>query len=333
VAPPRRTAVASPPPPRPPVYYDYEEPLTRRPLWPWLLAVLFAIGAGIGGWLLYNQISDQLSSSKPVAVGYYVGLRRPDAVAKIHDAGLRVKTIGESSVRVPLGFVISQEPDAGSRLNKGSQVTLRVSTGKPKVEVPAVVGESSTDAVARLTDAGLRVKAVDINSPKEAGTVIAQDPPGGTTRVTGSTVRINISKGPAPVAVPSVVGQSADSANSTLQAAGFNVRRVDQDSNQPKNTVIRQDPAAGASTGKGSTVTIFVSKGTSQDVQTAGQTLHASGFNVRVTYQPVDDPSQDNIVLSQDPSGSTQARPGTVIQLTAGRFSGSTETTDTTTTP
>jgi serine/threonine-protein kinase len=210
------------------------------------------------------------------------------------------------------------------------------------VEVPAVVGESSTDAVARLTDAGLRVKAVDINSPKEAGTVIAQDPPGGTTRVTGSTVRINISKGPAPVAVPSVVGQSADSANSTLQAAGFNVRRVDQDSNQPKNTVIRQDPAAGASTGKGSTVTIFVSKGprtstvpdvTSQDVQTAGQTLHASGFNVRVTYQPVDDPSQDNIVLSQDPSGSTQARPGTVIQLTAGRFSGSTETTDTTTTP
>ena len=340
VAPPRRTAVAPPPPP-PPVYYDYEEPLTRRPLWPWLLAVLFAIGAGIGGWLLYNQISEQLSSSKPVAVGYYVGLRRPDAVAKIHDAGLRVKTIGNASPRVPAGFVTAQDPDAGTRLNKGSQVTLTVSTGKPKVEVPDVVGESSTDAVARLTDAGLRVKAVDINSPKEAGTVTAQDPPGGTTIVTGSTVRINVSKGPAPVAVPSVVGQSADSANSTLQAAGFRVGRVDVQSNQPKDTVVRQSPTSGESAAKGTTVTIYVSKGpktstvpdvTSQDVQTAGQTLHASGFNVRVTYQPVDDPSQDNIVLSQDPGGGSEARPGTVIQLTAGRFSGGTQTTGTTTT-
>src|SRR5947199_4323543 len=53
VAPPRRAAAAPPPPP---VYYDYDEPITRRPIWPWLLALLFIVAAGIGGYFVYNQI-------------------------------------------------------------------------------------------------------------------------------------------------------------------------------------------------------------------------------------------------------------------------------------
>src|SRR6202035_4145665 len=115
-----------------------------------------------------------------------------------------------------------------------------------------------------------------------------------------------------------VIGENADTANSQLQAAGFKVGRVDVDSNQPKDTVVSQDPSGSAA--KGTTVTIRVSKGpktssvpdvTSQDYQTAGQTLHAAGFNVHVTRQDVTDPSQDNIILSQVPSGGSQAPPGT----------------------
>src|SRR5207237_1008169 len=88
--------------------------------------------------------------------------------------------------------------------------------------------------------------------------------------------------------------------------------------NQPKDTVVRQDPAGGSSAAKGTTVTIFVSKGpktsTVPDVQsydktTAGQTLHAAGFNVRVTWQDTTDPSQDGIVLSQDPEGGAETPP------------------------
>jgi serine/threonine-protein kinase len=311
------------------VYYDYDEPGPRRPIWPWLLALLFVVGAGIGGWLLYNQVSDQLSSSGGVAVDNYVGLRQQIAAEKIHAAGLGYVIKHQDSTPAQLGFVIDQTPTPGVRIDKGENVTIFVGTGPPKTKVPDVVGEDSTTAAADLANAHLKVKAVQINSDRPSGTVTAQDPKAGVSVTQGTEVRINVSKGPQPVSVPSVVGQSADSAASALQGAGLGVSRTDVDSNQPAGTVVRQDPGSGISVSKGTTVTIFVSKGptttavpdvTSQDVQTAGQTLHSSGFNVKTVSQDVSDPSQDGIVLSQTPNGGTQAKPGTVIQLTVGRL-------------
>jgi beta-lactam-binding protein with PASTA domain len=340
LAPPR--AALGPPPERPPVYYDYDEPGRRRPVWPWLLALLFLIGAGIGGWFLYNQISDQLSSSGGVAVDNYVGLRQQIAAEKIHGAGLGYVIKHQSSTPAQLGFVIDQTPTPGVRIDKGENVTIFVGTGPPKTEVPDVVGEDSTTAAADLANAHLKVKAVQINSDRTAGTVTAQDPKAGVTVNQGTEVRINVSKGPQPVSVPSVVGQSADSASSAIQGAGLKFSRVDVNSNQPADTVVRQDPGSGISVSKGTTVTIYVSKGptttavpdvTSQDVQTAGQTLHASGFNVKTVSQDVTDPSQDGIVLSQDPAGGTQAKPGTVVALTVGKLVADTNGTTTQTTP
>src|SRR5213592_709682 len=63
IAPARRSPVLPPPPP---VYYDLEEPIRRRPVWPWIAALLFVLGAGIGGWFLYTQVSNKLNSSKPI---------------------------------------------------------------------------------------------------------------------------------------------------------------------------------------------------------------------------------------------------------------------------
>jgi serine/threonine-protein kinase len=145
------------------------------------------------------------------------------------------------------------------------------------------------------------------------------------------------------VAVPNVVGMTADSASSTLQAQGFAVKTVQVESNQPGGVVVTQDPSANTSAAKGSTVTISVSKGpkttalpdvTSQDVTSAGATLHSAGFNVHVVHQPTSDPTLDGIVLSQDPGGGTQAKPGTVVTLTVGQLVAQTDTTGTTpTTP
>ena len=61
---------------------------------------------------------------------------------------------------------------------------------------------------------------------------------------------------------------------------------------------------------------------TSEDYQQAGTDLHAAGFNVHVTRQDVSDPSQEGIVLSQDPAGGSQAKPGTVVTLVVGSYSG-----------
>jgi beta-lactam-binding protein with PASTA domain len=184
----------------------------------------------------------------------------------------------------------------------------------------------------------------EVPSDQEAGTVVAQDPPAGTSVPEGTSVRINVSKGPTPVAVPGVVGQPIDSASSILQASGFHVSTTFVDSNQPANTVIDQSPDANTSAAKGSVVTLTVSKGpktstvpdvTSLDLGTAEQTLQDSGFRAKVVYEDVVDPNNEGLVLSENPPGGTQAKPQTTVTLTVGRYRGgsTTTTTSTTTTP
>jgi serine/threonine-protein kinase len=330
-------------PPPPPVYYDLDEPMRRRPVWPWIAALLFVVGAGVGGWFLYQQISDKLASNAPVPVENYVGLRESLAKAKVKQDGLSYQLTRQSNRTTPSGFVFKQSPAPGVRIPKGNPVQIWISKGVPKVGVPDLKGKQSTDAVATLKDMHLKPDVHEVPSDQEAGTVTAQDPAAGTSVPEGSSVRINVSKGPTPVAVPGVVGQPIDSASSILQGAGFHVSTTFVDSNQPANTVIDQSPDANSSAAKGSVVTLTVSKGprtstvpdvTSLDLGTAEQTLQDSGFRARVVYQDVVDPNNEGLVLTQTPSGGSQAKPRATVTLTVGRYrGGSTTTTTSTTTP
>jgi serine/threonine-protein kinase len=340
ISPPRQGAHLPPPPP--PVYYDLEEPIHRRPVWPWIAALLFVLGAGIGGWFLYTQISNKLDSTKPVAVNEYRNMNEQLARAKIKADGFVPVVNHHASRTTAAGLVFMQSTPAGKRLPKQSEITIWVSTGLPKAVVPDLVHSSSTDAVATLTKLGLKPRLRQVPSAEAAGTVLAQDPPADTKATVGSTVWINVSKGPQPVAVPSVVGEPIDQASSELQAGGFNVSPRFVDDNQPKNTVIGQSPIGGTSAAKGSTVSLTISNGpktstvpdvTSTDVGSAEQTLQASGFKYKVAYQDVTDPSQVDVVLGQDPQGGTQQPAKTVVTLTVGRLAGTGTTTDTTTIP
>ena len=145
----------------------------------------------------------------------------------------------------------------------------------------------------------------------------------------GSIVHINVSKGHEPLTVPSVIGQLYDSAAGQLQGEGFAVARRDVESSQPKDVVIDQEPSGGAGLARGGTVTLFVSKGPKQstipevggyDEETATQTLEQSGFSVDVQDEDTTDPSQDGIVLSQDPAGGTKAKPGSTVTIVVGRL-------------
>jgi serine/threonine-protein kinase len=341
ISPPRagRTAVLPPPPP---VYYDLDEPIHRRPVWPWLAALFFVVVAVIGGWLLYAQISDKLASNAPVAVGNYVPLTEQLARQKIKDDGFAPVVNHHASRTAPAGQVYRQEPTFGHRIPKGSAIRIWVSTGLPRVTVPSFVDGNVTDAVAQLTRLGLKVKQRPVPSAKEAGTITAQDPPEGTKLPVGSTVTLNVAKGPQPVSVPPVVGLPLEQATSQLQALQFKVQPTFVESNEPANTVVQQTPEAGQSAGKGSTITLTVSKGpttatvpdvTSLDVDTATATIASAGFRVKTVDEAVSDPSLDGTVLSQTPDANTEAKPGSLVTLTVGRAAGDTTTTDTTTTP
>src|SRR5919198_1563995 len=251
----------TPPPARPPVYYDYEEPPERRrPFWPWLLALGLLVLAGFAGWLAYNQIRDQLNASN-VTVDRYIGMREPVARDAIIRAGLKAHIVRRASTAEPPTFVFDQDPSQGNKIPKGNQVTIFVSTGAAKVRVPDVRGDNSTDAAAAIASVGLKPNVHEVYSSKDPGTVVAQAPRPGVKVVKGSKVRINVSKGPAQVAVPPVVGIPFAQADSELRAKGFKVDRVDQDSNQPADTVLAQDPRANTFAAQGSTVTLTVSNG------------------------------------------------------------------------
>jgi serine/threonine-protein kinase len=339
IVPPRRGAYAPVPPLPPPVYYDLEEPIHRRPVWPWVAAFLFVIGAAVGGWFLYDQISNKFAANKVVPVEMYINMREQQARDKIRAGGFTPVVNTHSSRQTPAGFVFKQRPIASTRIRKGDPVTIWVSTGVPKVDVPSLVGKQSTDAVAALKDAHLTAAVLQVPSGKPAGEVVAQDPPAGTKQPEGSVVHFNVSKGPTPVSVPTVVGQPIATATSQLRALGFKVSPTFVDSNEPANNVISQTPAAGQSADKGSVVNLTVSNGpktstvpevTSLDLASAEQTLHDSGFNPVVVYQDTPDPNSEGLVLSQNPASSTQLKPGSDVTLTVGRYNaGATDTTQT----
>ncbi len=295
-----------------PPYPPYEPSPRGRAFWPWLLGLGVLLALAIGGFLLFDAVQRQLEEAKPVAVPYVVGLQQTQAVNIITDKNLvpRVRHISNSDVEE--GFVFGQSPTEGTRVEKEAVVIIDVSSGKPEVTVPSVVGRRVTDAVEELTAAGLDAQVVEVASDQDAGLVTGQKPVGGIVVVEGTQVRINVSKGPRPVTVPSVVGSPYEQAASELQRAGFSVTRVDVASDLAQGIVVSQDPSGGSESSKGARVTLSVSTGpttsavpdvTNLDITVAEATLQGAGFRVRRVLEDTDDPALDGIVISQDPLG------------------------------
>jgi beta-lactam-binding protein with PASTA domain/predicted Ser/Thr protein kinase len=311
-------------------YRSYDsEVRTGRAWWPWLLAVGVAIALAIAGWFVYDDVRDRIDANEPVAVDNYTGILEQNAVDLIVGDGFEAKVVRRPNADVQPRYVFQQEPEPGTRLLKDSIVTVIVSTGKPKVTVPFVVGKSRDTAVAELTQRDLEATVVEVNSERQSGIVTAQNPRAGTVLVSGASVRINVSKGPKPIAVPSVVGSTYELAAAQLQSAGFTVGRVDVESNEPAGTVVTQNPPGNSTATRGSPVTLSVSRGPStvsvpdvsfQSVADARATLRAAGFRVAVTQQETDDETLDGVVISQDPPASSQADPDALVTLTVGTY-------------
>ena len=308
---------------------QYEPPSRTRPLWPWLLGLGVLLALLLGGWLAYGAIQDRLSKSETVAVPYVVGIQEDQAVNLIQNAGLVPNVRRASNSDVPEGTVFGQNPTEGTKVDKDTIVRIDVSSGKPQVTVPSVVGESLQNAVAELTHAGLDAQVVEVNSDKDEGTVTGQNPDGGTVVVEGTQVRINVSKGPKPLTVPNVVNLPYDQAAAELQRIGFEVSRIDVDSELAAGVVTAQDPNGGSQASRGSSVTLSVSKGpstsavpdvTGQDYAIAQTTLENAGFRTRFVYEDTTDQTMDGIVVSQDPIGGSQEKQNALVTLFVGRY-------------
>ncbi|MFF1509976.1 Stk1 family PASTA domain-containing Ser/Thr kinase [Streptomyces sp. NPDC058326] len=159
---------------------------------------------------------------------------------------------------VAQGSVISSDPEPGTERAPDSAIALVVSKGAP-IDVPDVTGETVADATALLREEGLTVRVAQerIHSPEDAGAVAAQSLAGGSRAAEGDTVTLTVSKGPKPVEVPDVTGETTDDARTALEDAGFEVE-VKKTFPYLGDTVTGQSVEGGETAPEGSVVTITI---------------------------------------------------------------------------
>lgn len=128
-----------------------------------------------------------------VAVPAVVGITFEAAKQRLSAKGLEYSSSEAESDR-PAGEVISQSPNAGTKVDPDSTVELTVSSGPADttVSVPNVVGLDSDDAQSQLTEAGLTVsvQTQDTSIQPQDGKVIDQNPSGGGTVNKGTRIVI-----------------------------------------------------------------------------------------------------------------------------------------------
>jgi len=290
----------------------------RRSALPWILVLLLLIASAVVGYIVYQQLqTDQ------VKVPDVAGYTEPQAKSQLQQAGFTSVTQRKASKTVPAGQVIGTDPPAGSQADKGSQVTILLSTGPKSVTLPDLRGKPLNEALQKLADLGLTANPVQIPSKLQSGLVVRTDPKPGPVKP-GSSVTVYVANG--NVKVPNVVGMSCSSATAALQQSHLQASCQNAPSDTaPAGQVFSQSPSAGQQTPQGGTVTLQVSTGpaqvqvpdvTNSDYQTARKQLHDAGLKpVESKCLPSDPTTPDGTVVATDPPGGSKVNPGSTVTV------------------
>jgi len=213
------------------------------------------------------------SGPAPVAVPNVVGQPVNQATAALQAAGFVVNSTQQASTTVAQGIVISTNPPAGHSAGQGSAVQLVVSSGKPQVSIPSLVGQDPATAGQELGSLGLKVTTQNESSTTiQQGFVTRTSPPAGSAVAVGSTVTVFVSTGAPTVAVPDLRHDTQAQAQATLNTAGLQANFTTQpvsNANQD-GLVLSQSPAAGSQVPNGSTVNVVIGQFQSTTTTTTG---------------------------------------------------------------
>ncbi|GAB3571869.1 Stk1 family PASTA domain-containing Ser/Thr kinase [Amycolatopsis endophytica] len=312
---------SAPPPPQAPPGQEPPTMVRRRPVVLWtVIAVLIAAVLGTGvWWFTVGQ-----DAAQAVAVPTLTGMDQATAEKTLHDAGLASTIVRERHNSVPAGQVIGTDPIAGASAEKGSTVTVTLSSGRPTV--PDISqGTGLEQAETAIRDAGLtpqRDASADAYSASvPEGKVLSVNPQPGTQLPIGSAVKIALSKGAPPTPVPSVAGLSRDDAFQRLKSAGFEPYDAGTEFSDdvPSGSVTRTTPAAGSTIEGQSDLRVGVYTNNAVDVPTvvgrpvqdAIQLLSDAGLQADVEGKT----RNFSIVIGQDPEPGERVERGKKVKL------------------
>ncbi len=283
------------------------------------LAFLIAIAAGYGAVRF-------LGPPRDIAVVDFTNQSATQAQAAIVAAGLQPSVTLEPNATVPPDRVVRQDPPAGTKVARATTVALFVSSGPPLAEVPDVSGFTVADAQHALSNAKFKAHVstrYDAKAPKD--TVLEVRPAVGARAPEGSSIELVVSRGPAPIAVPQLVGLTLDAARALAGKSKFKINVDQQTSNDmiPKDTIVSQSTPGGANADPGSTIGVTVSTGpalvavpdiSGKSPADASALVQQNGLAPRLQYI-VDATDASGSVVAQDPPAQTTVPKHSTVTL------------------
>ena len=254
-----------------------------------ILIYVVASAAGIldfgGGQKKDNNTQQEESIdevSDKVEVPDLSGKTEEEAQELVKEQSLGMQKAGEeASETIAEGLICRQDPVAGTEVDKNTQVTYYISTGKAaeeKVTIPTgLIGKTLSEVQSQLQALGLNPKIEQQKSSDVAvGNVISLNPGEGTSvaKNTEVTITVSVGEGDTYETIPNVKGMPEDQAVSAVKAVNLipNVEYGDSDSAGVNyGDVYEISPQAGKKVEQGTIITLKVRKEQTETTENNGQ--------------------------------------------------------------
>ncbi len=216
-----------------------------------LALVAFALLAFVTGLVVFNNLvmPRLIHGVGQVTVPDLTNLTIDQAEQVLRPLGLQISRAGERfDPSAPRGFVLSQDPAAGSGVRGNKRISVVVSLGEEFSSVPELFGESVRGARMLIDRAGLR-PGTTVHAPSDEvgeGLVAGSDPAAETVLPRETPVHVLVSTGPGAESfvMPDLLGREIVGVRRQLDALGF---RVEMPAAAPSlGTIVSQDPPPGS---------------------------------------------------------------------------------------
>lgn len=169
----------------------------------------------------------------------------------------------------PADTIVSQSENAGDIIDKNSTVTLVVSKGPEKIQVPEkLIGSDLETVTGQLEEIGLKWEITYEYSGKKIGQVLNCEPGEKTAITKKDVIKLTVSRGQESDGenngkIPDVTNKEEGKAQEQIIKAGFEAGEIRYEFSETveKGNVIRQTLKAGRIAPLGTTIGIVVSKG------------------------------------------------------------------------
>lgn len=196
-----------------------------------------------------------------------LGMTRADAAAALGDQGLTLRSSREERYddKVPAGRIARQNPDPRTLVKRGRPVTIVLSKGPRRVDVPDLLGKTLPAAQAALSGNGLglgRLLGAFATNREAPGSVLQQDPDPGDAVPPATGVDLLLAM-PAPgerYVMPDLVYRDYEQVRPYFEQLGFKFGNVkfERYEGVAAGVILRQFPLPGHPVSRDDSISLVV---------------------------------------------------------------------------